>query len=158
MQPAPAEAGRPLRPAAFPRVHVLVMILLINVTASVYLVYWLRRTTTLVNQSGPSKPIGGGFKNFASFVVIFCNIAVLAFVARDDVAARNASLQFVGFGALMAIAWAFELRRRLHEVFQISKGDRRWLNGFWTFLFHALYLQHKFNSSPWQTNNRMESP
>lgn len=117
------------------------------ITYGVYLVYYARRQTLILNEfSPPDKQIGLNYIR-AWFVVTYGSLAlffVYFFVPNDSVWAEIGNFAD-RLDGLLGLIWAFLARNSFHRLLTSQKGTPNWMHGLWTFLFQALYFNFKVN-------------
>ena len=118
------------------------------ITFGVYIVFYARRQTLILNEFSP--PESRINLNFIKvwFVITFCSLALLFvyFFVPDDSPWAMLSDWVDRLDTLFGIIWAFMARGVFHRLLQSQKQTPTWLHGFWTFLFQALYLNFKINT------------
>jgi hypothetical protein len=117
------------------------------ITFGVYLVFYARRQTLILNES--SAPENRISLNFITvwFVITFSSLALLfiyVFVPADSPMASISNLSD-RLDNLMDLIWAFMARGAFHKLLQSQKETPAWFHGFWTFLFQAFYFNFKIN-------------
>jgi len=117
------------------------------ITYGVYLVYYARRQTLILNEfSPPDKQIGLNFIR-GWFVVTYVSLALFLvsfFVPKDSVWAELGNFAD-RLDGLLGLIWAFVARSSFHRLLSSQKGTPNWMHGLWTFLFQAFYLNFKVN-------------
>ncbi len=120
---------------------------LILITYFIYMVYYARRQTIILNAYSPSeKQIGLAFFRWW-FIITYSSLAlffVYLFVPDDSPWVTISNL-FDHLDGLLALIWAFRARSSFHRLMLSEKGTPYWFNGIWTFLFQALYINFKIN-------------
>ena len=130
----------------FKRQSVWALVGLTIITATIYLAFWLRRQTRILNQNLPQQQIPGWFFPVSLILTILSLGWTIPEVLTDD--ARG----IVAFGKLLSRAdlifmtvWVFKVRNRLNVLLETSQSDKTWLGAVWTFFFGTFYLQFKLN-------------
>ncbi len=117
------------------------------ITYCVYMVYYARRQTVILNAaSPPDKQISLTYFTWW-FVVTYSSLAlflVYFFVPDDSIWAKVGNL-FDRLDGLLGLIWAFLARGRFHQLLVSEKRTPSWFNMFWTFLFQYLYVNFKIN-------------
>lgn len=117
------------------------------ITYGVFLVYYARRQSVILNESSPpDKQISPGFIR-TWFVLTYVSLAlflVYFFVPDDSLWAKAGNLSD-RFDGIFGLIWAFWARSSFHRLMVSQKGTPNWMHGFWTFLFQAFYFNFKVN-------------
>ena len=117
------------------------------ITYFVYMVYYARRQTIILNEYSPlEKQIGLVFFRWW-FVITYISLAlffIYLFVPDDSPWVMISNL-FDYLDSLLGLIWAFKARSSLNRLLLSEKGTSCWFNGIWTFVFQILYINFKIN-------------
>jgi len=118
------------------------------VTYGVYFAHYIKKQTAKINElTGDDNKISEGFINSILAMSYISLVLFFAYIAVDEghpiEAVSNISDRIWG---IMLIVWGFMARNRLNTAYEISKGNKEWFHGLWTFLFSPMYFNYKINS------------
>lgn len=121
------------------------------ITFGVYFAYYMKRQTIKINRIIDDKAkISLGFVN----VILALSYVSLLFFILFVFSSEGTPLEklsdkmgdFTGhIVSIMTIVWGFKARNRINDFYVISKDDREWFHGLWTFFFSPLYFNYKVN-------------
>ena len=142
-KPAANNQGHALQ--ALPRVSVWAALGLGIISLGLYYTYWLFTRTQIINRVA-EKPIPVILVH-SVLGLLMLNL-ILSFVSGYN--PDNEQYQLLAsitglIYSLLNLFWVFSMRQRLHQMTQAGERSLFWINGIWTFLFQALYLQFKIN-------------
>lgn len=130
----------------FRRQSVWAVIGLTIITAAIYIPFWLRRQTRVLNQNLPNLRVPGWLFP-VSLVLSILNIGwVIPEIITDDDPRIMAIGKIINkIDIVILIAYVFTVRHRMNLVLNAAKGSVAWLSGLLTFLLSIYYLQFKIN-------------
>lgn len=117
------------------------------VTWGVYIVYYARRQTLILNDFlPPDKQISLVFFRWWLFIAY----SSLAFFVLFFFLPKDSSWNYIGtffdrLAGLLDLIWAFMARSQLHRLYVSEKETPPWFHAFWTFIFQAYYINFKIN-------------
>ncbi len=142
--------------AEFPRLNVMLFVMLTLITFGIYMVYWMYNRTMIVNRQVGSEGIPMAFISLAVTAFVVCigfDIALRQEPTRMDL--MLVYLVFALICNILFLVWIFKIRNRLHLMMQISKDHPYWCKTIWTFLFLAFYIQYKINQTLDDETNKL---
>lgn len=134
--------------AEFPRFTTWGVLLLVIVTFSFYIPYWLLTRTKVLDRVAPENPIPRWLVSAA--IALFSLSMVMSvlegiYPASTDIKISSSLLSLIS--GVSFVVWAFMFRARLNALLGASSGERFWLGPVMTFFFQVLYLQYKINDA-----------
>jgi len=118
------------------------------ITYGVYFAYYIKRQTAIINEMvDVQERISDGFVNTILVMSYISLILLFPYVAVDDGHPVEMISNLIdSILGVMLLVWGFKARNRLNAVYDISKYDKEWFHGLWTFLFSPMYFNYKINS------------
>jgi hypothetical protein len=118
------------------------------ITYGVYFSHYIKNQTDKINEiSGPSNKISDWFVNSIMAMSYITLILFFAFIAVEEGhVVETVSNIFDRIWGVMLLIWGFMARNRLNTAYDISKDNKEWFHGLWTFLFSPMYFNYKVNS------------
>lgn len=118
------------------------------ITYGVYFAHYIKNQTDRINEiTGESNRISDGFVNSIlamSYITLFLFFAFIT--VEEGHVVETVSNVFDRIWGVMLIIWGFMARNRLNAAYNISKDNKEWFHGLWTFLFSPMYFNYKINS------------
>jgi hypothetical protein len=117
------------------------------ITYGVYSAHYIQKQTNKINEIVDiDNRISTGFVNS---IVVMSYISLIIFIAYlfvdEGHPIEEVSTIFDRILGIMLIVWGFKARNILNKSYEISKDDKEWFHGFWTFLFSPMYFNYKVN-------------
>ncbi len=117
------------------------------ITYNVYIVYYARRQTRILNEfSPPGKQISMALIRWWLFIT-YISLAsfFLSFLLPNDSSWNYVGDCFDRLDGLFGVIWAFLARGSFHRLYVSEKQAPTWFHAFWTLVFQALYINFKIN-------------
>jgi hypothetical protein len=117
------------------------------ITLGIYLAYYIKRQTTIINQNlEGERQISEGLVNLIMILAFVTAILIVPYILVEEghpVAVISNFLDRVWI--ILVMIWAFKARKRMNLLLAATKDQPFWFHGFWTFLFSAMYFNFKIN-------------
>jgi hypothetical protein len=129
-------------------------LLLLNlITFGIYTAYYVKRQTIIINNHlNQESQIPEGYVNA---IIIFAWASAAVMILDLSVEVGRSFELLINFlsilWSILVLIWAFKARNRMNTLMSATKNGFYWFNGFWTFMFNALYFNYKVN----RINERM---
>lgn len=130
----------------FPRQSVLTVIGFTVLSLALYLPFWLRKQTRILNRLLPESSISTAwFPICILSILMIYGVVILEIASNDDPNILIISKIVDKLSQLLIVIWTFKVRNRFNELLSLQPDDQGWFNGFLTLIFGAFYLQFKIN-------------
>lgn len=120
------------------------LVLLSIATAGIYPLLWLWRNVRIINEVTGRKTADDVF---LIWMAVCAGLSTI-FAGNDDLFSALVSLALTIALAVLYIVWAFAAKRALQEYALNQHGVDLRMNGFYTFLFTAYYINYCINDLP----------
>lgn len=129
------------------------LLLLHIITFGIYTSYYIKRQTVIINQHvDENSKIPIESVNIIVFLAVILVAMMVVDVAFRPGHTFELLINFLSIlWSVLVLIWAFKARNRMNKLMSATKNEFYWFNGFWTFMFNALYFNYKINS----INDRM---
>jgi Na+/H+ antiporter NhaD/arsenite permease-like protein len=116
------------------------------ITLGMYLVFWRRKNTKVINQLLPDHAIHADrwfytclCLDIASIAISFTNVDHL----HPVIGHFQAFMKYLSW--LLRLVWNFRIRNRINLIFEAERKTLSWFSSLWVCIFGAFYLQYKLN-------------
>ena len=138
---------------SFRKESVLKILFLCVITVGVYLIYKLFQLSREINKHNNEIS-----SKFILLTVILFGISLASLVwgaiKLPDTAILKSHLPVHFLSSVFDIIWIAKVRNKLNMLSGATKGQKRWLNAYFSSIFHVVYFQYVINRFYEQTINK----
>jgi hypothetical protein len=114
-------------------------------TIGAFLIYKLYQFSNQINQKTEYK-----ISNMLIYITILLftislGSLIYSLANFHDAAILKSSIGIHAISSAFDVTWIIMVRNRINLISGASKGDKLWLNPFFTSIFHVIYMQQKIN-------------
>ena len=137
----------------FRKESVLKVLFLCVITIGAYLIYKLFHLSREINKH--SSEISANFILLTVFLFgIYLASLVWGVVHLPDTEILKAHLPIHILSSIFDVVWIVKVRNKLNMLSGATKGQERWLNAYFSSIFHVVYFQYVINRFYEQTINK----
>ncbi len=128
----------------FRKESVLKVLILCVVTIGAYLIYKLFQLSREINKH--SSEISGCFILLTVFLFgISLASLVWGVIHLPDTEILKTHLPIHILSSILDVVWIVKVRNKLNMLSGATKGQERWLNAYFSSIFHVMYFQYVIN-------------
>lgn len=130
----------------FPKQNLLVTIGLSIISLSIYMLFWLRKHTNIINKLSSSNLVPNWwFPLCLSLTILNFGMVIPEILTNDHPRVIELSRLINRIDIVVFIGWVFTVRNGMHFIMNSEKKTKNWYHWFWTLFFNIFYLQYKIN-------------
>ncbi|MFY8328298.1 hypothetical protein [Pseudoalteromonas sp. ZZD1] len=124
---------------------VLKTLVLCVLTIGSYLIYKLYRFSSQINEHTELKIPNYFILTTIILFIISLGSLIYGLANIHDLSILKSSIVIHAISSAFDVTWIIMVRNRINSIAGSHKGDKLWLNPFFTSIFHVMYMQHKIN-------------
>jgi len=123
------------------------LIVLAVVTMGIYLAYYIRRQSAVINAISASHESIPAWLVTACQLLAFSSLALFVSHLVTDNRMTHQADEVIGLiFNISLMAWGFAARQSMHTLLKATPNSGFWFDGLWTVLLSPLYFNYRINS------------